>query len=522
VTESINLNDEDAQFFSLFDDYTDSVELLFDLIGSEWDRLPALENDREFVLSLGAEEVVATIGAGGIITFDNPEHLKALTSNDLLTLRLYLNGDAGNILWDYAFGGGLTIDSSDNEESRLAKSFVRSPTERSIRAVWVADLRMTDTVQWKVEAASGLKEPNVLDDMGALTNSSKKEAMYGKIKSQSLRGTSVTGSGTGKYGDPWFSSVQVAGGTFNQLRIKELWFKPDLSDLSHPTWGKDENGSSVYKGTRLVNVWQRNPRLEYKVSILINGEVVKSDVVQMDDKDMIRQEFMDNLIAAGSAASSVNVPVVSIPDRDELILKNSLGSILPGFWSEAEYEYLRETHLELIANTVKAGVTAATSEVITLNNISIILSSGVELSDAMIINSGWRNPERNERVGGVPTSNHMSGRAIDIGTIYNNGSFERAKFMWALWRISQNLPGQNAINELDFRYMLEDADHSDNPNPWGTEKLAETGDTTRYLTPEVVPNTDVRGSIPQANLPDGIPDYFNFASHLHSETFGDL
>lgn len=51
----------------IFDSYTDSVELLFDLLGPQLDNLPALENDREFVLSLGGEEAIATIGADRLI-----------------------------------------------------------------------------------------------------------------------------------------------------------------------------------------------------------------------------------------------------------------------------------------------------------------------------------------------------------------------------------------------------------------------------------------------------------------------
>ncbi len=55
------------------------------------------------MLSLGGEEAIATIGADGKVTFANPEHLTQLTEADLLSLRLYLNGDAGNVLWEYAF-----------------------------------------------------------------------------------------------------------------------------------------------------------------------------------------------------------------------------------------------------------------------------------------------------------------------------------------------------------------------------------------------------------------------------------
>jgi len=103
-TTEIEIEEDGADFGPIFDDYTDSVELLFDLLGPELDRLPALENDREFVLSLGGEEAIATIGADGKVTFNNPDHLTQLTEEDLLSLRLYLNGDAGNILWEYTFG----------------------------------------------------------------------------------------------------------------------------------------------------------------------------------------------------------------------------------------------------------------------------------------------------------------------------------------------------------------------------------------------------------------------------------
>jgi hypothetical protein len=104
-TTGIEIEEDGTDFGPIFDDYTDSVELLFDLLGPQLDRLPALENDREFVLSLGGEEAIATIGADGKVTFNNPDHLNRLNSEDLLSLRLYLNGDAGNVLWEYQMAG---------------------------------------------------------------------------------------------------------------------------------------------------------------------------------------------------------------------------------------------------------------------------------------------------------------------------------------------------------------------------------------------------------------------------------
>ena len=36
------------------------------------------------------------------------------------------------------------------------------------------------------------------------------------------------------------------------------------------------------------------------------------------------------------------------------------------------------------------------------------------------INSGYRSPEHNRRVGGVPTSKHIEGKAFDIATHHLN------------------------------------------------------------------------------------------------------
>ena len=37
-------------------------------------------------------------------------------------------------------------------------------------------------------------------------------------------------------------------------------------------------------------------------------------------------------------------------------------------------------------------------------------------SQPIIINSGYRSPQLNRKVGGAPTSNHLSGCAVDIRT----------------------------------------------------------------------------------------------------------
>ncbi len=65
------------------------------------------EGERELAFSLGGEEVTAHIGFGQTIEFDDPAKLAELTRDDFLTLRLYANNDAANLLWEYVF---ITLD----------------------------------------------------------------------------------------------------------------------------------------------------------------------------------------------------------------------------------------------------------------------------------------------------------------------------------------------------------------------------------------------------------------------------
>ncbi len=87
----------------------DTLKLLFDLTESTYNGLSnvldaySYNNDRELVFDLAGQELIATIGSDKTITFDNLDYLAALQSEDLLTIRLFSNNDAANVLWEYDF-----------------------------------------------------------------------------------------------------------------------------------------------------------------------------------------------------------------------------------------------------------------------------------------------------------------------------------------------------------------------------------------------------------------------------------
>ncbi|MGD9164562.1 MAG: hypothetical protein PVF13_07350, partial [Chromatiales bacterium] len=58
---------------------------------------------KEIVFALGADEVLATFGTDQTVSFENLDHLAHLEAEDFLTISLFNNNDAGNVLWEWAF-----------------------------------------------------------------------------------------------------------------------------------------------------------------------------------------------------------------------------------------------------------------------------------------------------------------------------------------------------------------------------------------------------------------------------------
>jgi predicted AlkP superfamily pyrophosphatase or phosphodiesterase len=78
-----------------------------------------LAGDKELVFSVGGQEVTATIGADQSIRFDNLAHLALLEAEDFLTMRLYTNNDAGNVLWEYVLftPGEIVVKNDAGDEA---------------------------------------------------------------------------------------------------------------------------------------------------------------------------------------------------------------------------------------------------------------------------------------------------------------------------------------------------------------------------------------------------------------------
>jgi Glucodextranase, domain B/Peptidase M15 len=66
----------------------------------------------------------------------------------------------------------------------------------------------------------------------------------------------------------------------------------------------------------------------------------------------------------------------------------------------------------------------------------------------LLINSAWRNPERNEAVGGASTSRHQAGNALDFFPVLNVADLDRLELMCTLLTAGTNVVGaSNAFAE---------------------------------------------------------------------------
>ena len=139
------------------------IEFLYSLTGSTGgllDRLSPIDGPQDLVLALGEEEVKLTLGQNQQIRIENIEHLASLSPEDFLTMRLYVNQDAGNILWEHAFhltaiypealGVGEFIEISADEVAKGAL-----PIYASVLTAKPSDEELY-RVQWRVEGNGSL------------------------------------------------------------------------------------------------------------------------------------------------------------------------------------------------------------------------------------------------------------------------------------------------------------------------------------------------------------------------------
>jgi hypothetical protein len=159
------------------------LDLFYDLMIPEHDPLTpySYEGDRELVLAFGAEEITATIGENQQISFDDLDVLSSLDTEDYLTITLYSNNDAGNLLWEWAFEF-LSLYTPEEDED------LNAPDEVPIYFLSADDPNLTldaaligydnrppekqkvERTFWEVDGSGSVIYPMLLSDTGFFRN----------------------------------------------------------------------------------------------------------------------------------------------------------------------------------------------------------------------------------------------------------------------------------------------------------------------------------------------------------------
>ena len=186
-----------------------------------------------------------------------------------------------------------------------------------------------------------------------------------------------------------------------------------------------------------------------------NSPVTLAKVIaEMDEKDMIRQEYITHIQSAPTSVADVKVPL-----RAEVVLESSLGE---GYWGSYTnstehtgypYQYVVNNGMVKLWEDFKLAFSAAAGGDVPLIDYYAQWrpAQGSGLTDpyaaypttkklaanqTALVTSAYRNPERNERIGSTPTSNHMLGRALDISVnnIGKSGSQSRGMAFYVAWK----------------------------------------------------------------------------------------
>lgn len=100
---NINLSDLSQNDFNDLLSEVTALDLLYALTQSEDSPLELFNTPGQLVFAFGEDEVAATVTEEGLIEFSNLDHLSELSLEDFLTIRLFRNNDAENVLWEWAF-----------------------------------------------------------------------------------------------------------------------------------------------------------------------------------------------------------------------------------------------------------------------------------------------------------------------------------------------------------------------------------------------------------------------------------
>jgi len=237
-----------------------ALDLLYNIGAPEFDPLAPFGPERQLAFSLGGNEIIATIGESGELTFGDPDFINGLVPGELLTLQLMQDNDAANILWEipveYLYLG-MRIVGYDLETEDTVYVTADDP-ELPLQAILVGyterepEDKTPVSIKWTLEGPGSFTVPAATDsDMAVFDTDLQMDPVKGN---RALVRATLSGS-DGVLTEAKYKMVEVlAGKPANiEVSVDGEAVAMEAGDLTVAAFVTDQHGNYVEDGTS-VNI----------------------------------------------------------------------------------------------------------------------------------------------------------------------------------------------------------------------------------------------------------------------------
>lgn len=338
----------------------------------------------------------------------------------------------------------LRVFTSDNPESNALRSFIVVPAKHEIPhgiSFQAADSVLKKQSPFRLEILDKVREDQFVQwSINIIRND------FGRIR---VRSDYSGKKAVGEIGTNWTSFRLDPAVRDRHILLFEPRQQKHLSRVYKKGKPISANGVTNGGGTELIDVEGRNPRLTYEVEARIldaTGKISKryNTTLQMDNKDLIRQEYINHYkIPRSTAGESGRLPV---PARDEIknVIEKPQGFDGNSF-SESEYQLIIEDGA-IALSTLILDAYERMKEFHRQpgNELKDLNGNPLTIPDSRLwLSSGWRNPERNEWFSTALNGSHQLGGALDIMPNEIPRQKDAAIIYWVLWKAVESIPDQH-------------------------------------------------------------------------------
>lgn len=347
----------------------------------------------------------------------------------------------------YAVGEGLSVFTSDNPESNALQSFIVVPNRYEIPhgiSKQAEQAVLKKQAPFRIEILDKIEDKQKVQWSITITKNS-----FGRIR---VRSNYSGMKRVAKTSTNW-TSFKLD----NPVKDRHiLLFQPRQQKHRSRVYTKGKptsaQGVSNGGGTESIDVEGRNPRLTYEVEGRIldaKGMVIKRyhATLQMDNKDLIRQEYINHYkIPHSTTGDAGNLPV---PTRDEI-------NLVPAKPQGYDGNTLTDSDYDLIIEDGAIGLSKLILDAYGLmkkfyrqpgNELRDLNGNPLKIPDSRLwLSSGWRNPERNEWFSSALNGAHQLGAALDLMPNEIPRKKEAAIVYWVLWKAIESIPDQHRFS----------------------------------------------------------------------------